>query len=114
MFAGSPFMVVLYEYFGITLGLFGFMLVYLLVGIPIKFAGAHRLGRSYGVVFYISAPCYSPTTWDRSPDFSSGRIWPAVRAALFWMAHCALAYSIYWYLVKNFQPSPLQRSYLAL
>ena len=114
MFADSPSMVALYEYLGIALGLVGFMAVYLLVGLPLKFAGARRLGKTYGSVFYISAPCYSPTTWDRSPGFSPERIWPAVRALLFWGVHCALAYGVYWYVVKNFEPSPLQRSYLAL
>ena len=107
-------MVALHDFLGIALGLVGFMVAYLLVGIPFKFAGSHRLGKSYGAVFYLSAPCYSPTTWDRSPGFSPERVWPAVRSVLFWGVHCVVAYSIHWYLVKNFELSPLQRSYLAL
>ena len=84
-------MVALHDFLGIALGLVGFMATYLLVGIPFKFAGSHRLGKSYSAVFYLSAPCYSPTTWDRSPSFSPERVWPAVRSVLFWGVHCVVA-----------------------
>ena len=107
-------MVALFDSLDVAFGLVAFMVAYLLVGIPIKFAGSHRLGKTYGAVFYLGVPCYSPTTWDRSPNFSPELIWPAVRSLLFWGVHCAVAYSVYWYLVINFEPSPLQRSYMAL
>ena len=104
----------LFDSFGIALGLVAFMVAYLLIGIPIKLAGSQRVGKTYGAVFYLGAPCYSPLSWDRSPKFSPQLIWPAVRSLLFWAIHCAAAYSVYWYLVINYEPSPLQRSYMAL
>ena len=63
-------MVALFESLDVALGFVAFMVAFLLVGIPIKFAGSHRLGKTYGAVFYLGVPCYSPTTWDRSPKFS--------------------------------------------